>query len=430
MKARKRTTAAAALFATTAIVLSACSSGSLSGASSSSSSSESSSSSSSSAAGGSSAGNGAGSSSASSAPASSSGSAAGSAATSGGTDAGGITIGKSGTQSEIEDISKFCGTKPIKVAYADGSGNNAWRQITKILFETEAKKCKNITAVQYTDAQNNTQKAISDFNSLVAQGFNVIVTFADSGQALLPTIKKATAAGVKVVPIVSGVGGTPGKDYVDFVAEDVKTYGFNLAVWTMEHMGGKGNLVMLGGTAGNQYSQTVFDGVNEALKKYPNVKLLNTDGPVNTDWTVSQTQQAVAGLITKYGTINGVVSDYGGGSAGGVQAFVNAGKPVPVWSANDSNAFACLWKQYTASQPSYQIATESSRNWVVEVALHKALAAYNGLPNAEPDTFNLQIIEDSTDQAKQPKCDPALSPDAILSSGLSAAQLKQYFPAN
>jgi len=387
MKASKKAVAFAALFAAAALALSACSGGSLSGGS-------------------------------------------GGDPSPGAAKWKGVTVGTSGTQADIQDISKFCGTKPVKVAYADGSGNNAWRQITKILFENEAKKCKNITAVQYTDAQNNTQKAISDFNSLVAQGYKVIVTFADSGEALLPTIKKATAAGVAVVPIVSGVGGTPGKDYVDFVSEDVKTYGHNLAEWTMKEMGGKGNLVMLGGTAGNQYSQTVYDGVKEALKDYPDIKLLNTDGPVATDWTVSQTQQAVAGLITKYGTINGVVSDYGGGSAGGVQAFINAGKPVPVWSANDSNAFACLWEQYKASQPTYQIATESSRNWVVEVALHKGLAAFEGLPNTEPSSYNLGIIEDSTDPSKQPKCDPSLSPDAILSSGLSQAQLKQYFPAS
>jgi ribose transport system substrate-binding protein len=338
-------------------------------------------------------------------------------------------VGKSGTQSEIGSLSQYCGKKDAKVAYADGSGNNAWRQITKILFENWAKKCKNITAVQYTDAQDNTQKAISDFNSLIAQKYNVIVTFADAGQALLPTIKKATAAGVKVVPIVSGVGGTPGVDYTDFVAEDVKTYGYNLAVWTMKHMGGKGNLVMLGGTAGNQYSQTVYDGVTEALKKYPNVKLLNTTGPVATDWTVSQTQQAVAGLITKYGSINGVVSDYGGGSAGGVQAFINAKQPVPVWSANDSNSFACLWYKYKSTEPTYQIATESSRNWVVEEALNKGMAAYEGIKNTEPDTFNLGIIEDSTNPNMQPKCDSDLSPDAILSSGLSKAQLLALFPA-
>jgi ribose transport system substrate-binding protein len=155
--------------------------------------------------------------------------------------------------------------------------------------------------------------------------------------------------------------------------------------------------------------------------------LLNADGPVATDWEPGKTQQVVAGLITKYGTINGIVSDYGGGSVGGVRAFIAAGKPLPVWSANDSNEFACLWYQYHPTQPTYQIATESSRNWIVAVALHKGLAAANGIVDTEPDTYNLQIIEDSTDPAKQPRCEKSLPPDAILSSGLTVTQLKSLF---
>jgi len=338
-----------------------------------------------------------------------------------------VTVGTVGTESDIQDISKFCGTKDITVALADGFGGNSWRKITRAIFEDEAAKCKNIKKVIYTDAQGDTQKAISDINSLVAQGVDVIVTFVDGGEALLPTIKKATAAGVKVVPFVGSPGGTPGKDYVDFVSEDIKTYGKNLADWTISKMGGKGNLVMLGGIAGNSYSQAVYDGVMESVKANPGIKLLNEDGPVATDWEPGKTQQVVAGLITKYGTINGIVADYGGGSVGGIRAFEAAGKPFPVWSANDSNEFACLWYQYKDKQPTYQIATESSRNWVVKVALHKGLAAYNGLANDEPSTYNLQIIEDSTDASKMPKCEKDLPADAILSSGLTVDQLKKLF---
>ncbi|GAA1955300.1 hypothetical protein GCM10009798_13170 [Nocardioides panacihumi] len=338
-----------------------------------------------------------------------------------------VTTGTTGTQDQIQDISKFCGDKPIKVGLADGFGGNSWRKITRALLEAEAKKCPNVTKVIYTDAQGDTQRAISDINSMVSQGVNVIVTFVDGGEALLPTIQKATAAGVAVVPFVGSPGGTPGKDYVDFVSEDVKTYGKNLAEWTIDKMGGKGNLVMLGGIAGNSYSQTVFEGVTEAAKAHPGVKLLDPEGPVSTDWEPGKTQQVVAGLITRYGNINGVVADYGGGSVGGIRAFLAANKPLPVWSANDSNEFACLWGQYHASQPSYEVATESSRNWVVIAALHKGLAAYNGLANNEPSTYNLQIIEDSTDPNKQPKCDKSLPPDAILSSGLTVDQLKGLF---
>jgi ribose transport system substrate-binding protein len=338
----------------------------------------------------------------------------------------GQEVGVVGTQDEIQDVSEFCGDEEITVALADGFGGNSWRRITRALFEAEAAKCPNITEVLYTDAQGDTQKAISDINSLVAQGVDVIVTFVDGGEALLPTIQKATAAGVSVVPFVGSPGGEPGTDYVDFVAEDITTYGENLARWTIEAMGGEGNLVMLGGIAGNSYSQGVYDGVATVAAEYPDVTLLE-DGPVTTDWEPGKTQQVVAGLLTNYGSIDGVVADYGGGSVGGIRAFVAAGQPLPVWSANDSNEFACLWYEYRDTNPEFQVATESSRNWVVTVALHKGLAAANGILNEEPSIYNLEIIEDSTNPDMAPRCEETLPPDAILSSGLSVEQLSALF---
>jgi len=342
----------------------------------------------------------------------------------------GQQVGTVGTQADIQDISKFCGDQDITVAYADGFGGNSWRKTTRAIFEAEAAKCPNITKVLYTDAQGDTQKAISDINSLVAQGVDVIVSFVDGGEALLPTIQKATKAGVKFVALVGSPGGTPGVDYVDFVSEDINTYGSGLADWTIKQLNGQGNIVMLGGQAGNSYSQAVYDGVKSAAAKNPNIKLLNADMgdvPVDTGWEPGKTKQVVAGLITKFGEIDGIVADYGGGSVGGVEAFLDAGKPLPVWSANDSNQFACLWYEHKDEQPSYQIATESSRNWTVIPALHKGLAAANGVLNEEPSTYQLGIIEDSTDPAKLPKCESALPNDAILSSGLSVEAQASLF---
>lgn len=339
-------------------------------------------------------------------------------------------VGVEGLQSQIEDISEFCGTEPIKVAFADGFGGNSWRKTTRAIFEAEAAKCDNITDIIYTDAQADTQKAISDINSLVAQGVNVIVSFTDGGEALLPTIKKATEQGVKFVPIIACPGGEPGVDYVDCVSENVDTYGYGLAKWTIDQMGGEGNLIMTGGQAGNPYSQAVYDGVKRAVEENPGINLLNVemgDVPVDTGWEPGKTKQVMAGLITKYGQIDGIVADYGGGSVGGIEAFIDAGKPLPVWSANDSNQFACLWYQYKDSQPTFQIATMSSRNWVAIPALHKGLAAYNKIGNSEPSIYNLEIIEDSTDPEKQPVCEKDLPNDAINSSGLTVEQQKALF---
>jgi ribose transport system substrate-binding protein len=346
---------------------------------------------------------------------------------SGGTGGSG-TLGKVGTTADLIEISTVCGSKPIKVALADGFGGNSWRKITRAEFEDEARKCPNITDVLYTDGQNNPQKAISDINGLVAQDVDVIVVFADAGQAILPALRKATQAGVSVVPEIADPGGTPGKDYVDFVAEDVVAYGESLAEWTVKAMGGKGNLVMLGGIAGNGYSNNVFKGVQNVVARNSGVTLLNQDQPVATNWDPGETQKVVAGLLTKYGQIDGIVSDYGGGSVGGIRAFQAANRQIPPWSANDSNEFACLWDQHRASNPRYQIATISSRNWMSRVALRKGVAHAQGLDDPEPSILKLPLFEDSIAGGDlAPKCDKSLPPDAILSSALPRDALTKLF---
>ena len=66
---------------------------------------------------------------------------------------------KKGTVADFQPMSKFCGTKPIKVALSDGWGGNYWRHIQRVEFEDEASKCKNITEARYTDGEFKPEKA-------------------------------------------------------------------------------------------------------------------------------------------------------------------------------------------------------------------------------------------------------------------------------
>lgn len=339
------------------------------------------------------------------------------------TEVEGQKVGQVGTVADLLDITEFCGDKPLTIGYADGNAANSWKKITKAELDDEAAKCPNLTIV-HTDSAGDTQKAISDFNGLVAQGVDGIVVLGQAGEALAPAVRKAADAGIPVVPFIFPVGVAPGEGIVDFVSEDGAEYGRTLAEWTIKTMGERGNLVMLGGVAGNSYSQYVYEAVAKAAAAYPGITLLGDGGPVATDWEPGKTQQVVAGLITQYGKINGIVSDYGGGSVGGVRAFLAAGESIPPWSGNDSNQFACLWKDNHAANPGYEIGTLSSRTWLVRLALRKAVAAANGILQPEPSIIQLEIFEDSIiggDLA--PQCNPDLPPDAILSSQLDAKQL-------
>ena len=53
--------------------------------------------------------------------------------------------------------------------------------------------------IAYTDANLDTQKAISDVQSFAAQDYDMIVSYPDAGEALVPAYKAATGQGAKVV---------------------------------------------------------------------------------------------------------------------------------------------------------------------------------------------------------------------------------------
>src|SRR5271166_6525290 len=110
----------------------------------------------------------------------------------------------------------------LTVAYADGFGENVWRQVTKMEFIEQALTYPSIKKIIYTSAGGDATKAISDMRAFIAQKVDVIVMFADAGPALLPSVKEATEAGILVV-LHNGtyVGGKPGKDFVTTIAENL-----------------------------------------------------------------------------------------------------------------------------------------------------------------------------------------------------------------
>jgi ribose transport system substrate-binding protein len=336
------------------------------------------------------------------------------------------TVGRIGNVDELVTMDKVCGAKPIRVALVDGFGGNSWRRITRAEYEDEAKKCPNIKEVLYADGQNNPQKTISDIQSFVAQGVEAIVVFPDAGPAMLPAIRAAHKAGVAIVAYTASPGGKPGVDYLDFIAPNTPSDGSTWAKWVAKTLNGQGKVVFLGGTPGNLQSQAELEGVKKVFADYPKIELLG-GRPVDTNWDPAETQKVVSGLLTRYPEIDAIISDYGGGSVGGIRAFINAKHPLVPWAANDANEFACLWQENKAANPNYQMMTVSSRTWLVRVALRKAVAKAEGLEDPEPSIVNQPIVEDSTDPKLPPKCDSSLPPDAIFSSQLPPDKLKAVF---
>ena len=300
---------------------------------------------------------------------------------------------------------------------SDGWGGNYWRHITRAEFEDEASKCPNITETRYTDGEFKPEKQIADIEGLIAQKFDVIVAFLDTGPAILKATREATAAGVAVVPYYSGDNfpGVIGKDYVDRVTESQSQVGEQFADWLAKTLNGKGTVIMFGGTPGNPMTAAQVVGWKPTFAKYPGIKVLEAE-PVPTNWDPAMAQQKTAALIAKYPEIDGIYSE----TTGPIRAFLAAGKPVPAYVGQSLMDLSCL----AADHPEFKMASIDAHTWMVRLALRKAVAAAEGIDEPEPSLITLPFTEDNTskDAKLAVKCDKSMPMDSIPSSMLTKAQ--------
>ena len=319
---------------------------------------------------------------------------------------------------------KLCGDKPIRIGHVDGFGANSWRKIVREELKAELAACKNVS-IEYSDAGGDVQKWNSAINSYVAKGFDGLVVFNDFGEQGLTALRNAMKADMTVVPYVGEPGGTPGTDYSVFIAEDKEKVSQDQVAWLADVLGDKGGLIFMGGVPGNQSTPGFFNPFAEAVKG-TGMKLL-VDKPVDTNWDPGQEQRVMAGLISKYDKIDGLASDYGVASGGGLRAFVNADEPHPPLATNASdNNLGCEWLKYTKQWPDFQLFTLDGSTRVVRWAGRRAIATINDIELNDPTVFQLYPLVD-TANGKLPKCNPDLPPDADLSSALSPEALKALF---
>ena len=309
----------------------------------------------------------------------------------------------------------------LTVAYADGFGENVWRQVTKMEFIAQALTYPNIRKIVYTSARGDATKAISDMRAYVAEKVNVIVMFADAGAALLPTVREATEAGILVV-LHNGtnVGGRPGRDYLSNVAENICGLGAAF-VDTVDKNSTKNptRVVELGGTPGNPLSATWQKCADQEMRKYPRLKLL---GKADTNWTQEGTFQAMSSYLAQYGSVDAVLYEYADGFRGGLRAYQSANKKPDVVLAlrTDEQGLFCDWEKL--NDPDFKIFYSSGQNYQSRIALTVAMMKLAGdtVPARVDVPFRMKPVVKGL-------CNPALPQDASVSTLLDAGMLKAMF---
>jgi ribose transport system substrate-binding protein len=326
----------------------------------------------------------------------------------------------------ITSSKAFCGTKQITLGIHDGYGMNAWSQASYAAVRSEAAKCPNVKTIVELGG-GDLQGSISQVNSMVSQGINALVIIPDFGKAQLPSLQAATAAGVSVVPWGADPSGVDGKDFVNYVDWSSPDAGTLWANWMVNTLKGKGNVVFIGGPAGNPVTTGQLKSIVKVFAAHKGMKLLtgNSDWPV-TNWDPATAQKITGSLLAKFPKIDGVISDYGTDALAALRTMQAAGRPLVPTATLDANGLGCLWQAESKKAGNkFQLATISSRNWLGRIAARKAISAAEGIPNNEPSIVSLPISENSL-RSNKPVCSTGQADDFYNSNKITPAVLTKY----
>jgi ribose transport system substrate-binding protein len=311
----------------------------------------------------------------------------------------------------------------LTVAYADGFGENVWRQVTKMEFIAQALTYPNIKKIVYTSATGDATKAVSDMRAYIAQKVDVIVIFADAGPALLPTVKEATEAGILVV-LHNGtyVGGKPGKDFLTTIAENICALGTDFVKIVLDNSKkDPTTIVELGGTPGNGLSAGWQKCSEEEIAKHKNLKLL---GKADTNWTQEGSFKAMSGFLAQYGGVDAVLFEYADGFRGGLRAY-DAAKKAPdliVALRTDEMGVICDWEK--ANDPNFKIYYSNGQNDQARFALTAAMMKKEGkdVPPTIDVPFKMHAVVKG-------QCNPAIPESASLTTLVDNDMMKEMFAA-
>jgi len=194
--------------------------------------------------------------------------------------------------------------KDLKIAFLPKQINNPYNVITGGGVE-EAVKTIGGSSKMVGPSDAGASSQVSYINTLITQKQNAIIVSANDPNALLPYLKKASAAGTKIVAVDSDVGEEGRAMFIN----QANSEGIGRAqVQLMSKLiGGKGEFAILSATPNATNQNTWIKWMEEELKKpeYKDMKLVKVAyGNDDDQKSFVETQ----GLLQAYPNLKGIIS--------------------------------------------------------------------------------------------------------------------------
>jgi ribose transport system substrate-binding protein len=234
----------------------------------------------------------------------------------------GAVVGVAVVTLVVVGVSSGARTKTLTVGFVSQGTSNSWAAQLDAVARKTAKQLG--VKLVYFNGQGDATKQLPELQRAIAQRPDALVVVPLGQAADTGPVERAMGQGI---PVILCNSKTNSNVYTSLVNPNPATATVPLAEWLAKKMKFKGNLLYIGGLAGNGTTILYDQGFKQVMKKYPNIKIVNGG---NSNYSISTAKQLAATAIASGKKFDATWGVGGEAVTGILQAYVDSKvRPIP-----------------------------------------------------------------------------------------------------
>lgn len=180
--------------------------------------------------------------------------------------------------------------KTYTIGVSNTVQGNGWREEMICAIKAQALASGEVAKLNIAHRNTDAAGQLEDLRNLISAKVDAIVVNPADPAGIKAALAEATKAGIVVVAVDQAV--TEPSAYI--ISNNQEKYAYLGAKWLFQQMGGKGGVVYMRGAAGASADSDRDKGFKEALKEFPDVKVVHE---VFTGWQQDQAKQQILDFI-------------------------------------------------------------------------------------------------------------------------------------
>jgi len=288
----------------------------------------------------------------------------------------------------------------VVIGFSQGTLNHPWRVAMVEGNRTYAEENLPNVELFITDGQNDSGKQVTDVESLIARGVDVLMISPLTSDALTPVVQDALDAGIKVVTMDREVN-VPVTVHVGALNRPI---GVQAGAFLVDLLSGEGNVIEIQGTAGASATVDRNEGFAEALEG-SGLEIIATQ---NADYLRENALKFMEDQLQRFGPgeIQAVYAHNDEMALGAIQALDAAGRldEVKVVGIDgQETAFEAIRDGKLAATFTYPFVAPEGIQIAYQLATGEAVDAEIVLPGKQVDANNIDEMLGHGFQAYLPR---------------------------